>query len=218
MKLATMNEYSLVPATLMPTAAAARSLARTASIRKPVGVLVRLPTDRPTRASRTRTTTPNQGLGKSWTLLVLMSRLRPKRVSLGTLLPTKPPLTAVLLKNSESIVTAAATVTTARLTPRARCAGRPMSVPRTVPARPAMMMSSGNGTPALAARWLMVNPPTPPVASWQSEIWPLNPVSTTKLRQMNPQTRLTSRPYLKLPDRVNRPIRPTTTQPAVMIP
>ncbi len=77
------------------------------------------------------------------------------------------------------IATTAASVTTARLTPRTRSADaaviRPRITATSVPARGAR----GKPIPAFTARCEIVNPETPASVNCTTEIWPTNPVMTT---------------------------------------
>jgi hypothetical protein len=85
----------------------------------------------------------------------------------------------VLRKPKFAIATAAASVTTARLTPRTRSADTAVSSPsRTAAALPASG-ASGKPMPASTARCEIVKPATPARASCTTEIWPTKPVMTT---------------------------------------
>ena len=75
--------------------------------------------------------------------------------------PPRPPLKDALLNTSASIAAAAASVTTARFTPRTRSAGRPMSTPIGTTASAASSSENGNGTPRPCVRWLSTNAPMP---------------------------------------------------------
>ena len=84
-----------------------------------------------------------------------------------------------LLKSKFWIATAAASVTTARLTPRTRSADTAVSIPTSRAAAVPMMGAKGKPIPALTARCEMTKPAIPASESWTTEIWPTNPVSTT---------------------------------------
>ena len=83
-----------------------------------------------------------------------------------------------------SIATAAARVTTARLTPRTRSADTAMIRPHTVAPTAPISIPAGKPTPWSAARWERMNPEIPASASWTIEIWPTKPVITTTDRHM----------------------------------
>jgi hypothetical protein len=65
------------------------------------------------------------------------------------------------LNTASSTTTAPARVTTARLTPRARSAGRATATPVTAASAAATSGAIGNGTPTSTARRLSENPATP---------------------------------------------------------
>ena len=130
------------------------------------------------------TTQPKTGLG--W----LPSRPRkcaagprsiPNRCGSGTGEPVCPPPQVGLVKPKFSIATAAASVTTARLTPRTRSAETAVSMPSTSAAAVPRMSAMGKPMPALTARCEIVNPDTPASESCTTEIWPTKPVRTTRL-------------------------------------
>ena len=75
--------------------------------------------------------------------------------------------------------TAAPSVTTARLMPRTRTAGRPSRTPTGTATSAARMIGNGNGIPRLTPSLETMNPPMPANAICISEIWPTNPVTTT---------------------------------------
>ena len=83
------------------------------------------------------------------------------------------------MKPKLPIATAAASVTTARLTPRTRSAETAVIIPSTSAAAVPMMSAKGKPIPALTAKCEMVKPDTPARESWTTEIWPTKPVSTT---------------------------------------
>ncbi len=100
-----------------PTAAAARSLARTARSRRPAPAVR-------SRASPTAVTTSTASTRSP---KAAPEGSRP--AGAGTREPPKPPVSVGRLNTASSTTTAPARVTTARLTPRARSAGRPTSRP-----------------------------------------------------------------------------------------
>ena len=94
--------------------------------------------------------------------------------------PAAPPESDGLASTSCSMATAMARVATARLMPRTRVAGRPTSTPtQRGDSAASDAAASGNGTPSLGQPGSTVNPATPAMASWASEIWPTYPVTTT---------------------------------------
>ena len=129
-----MNELiakaaSLTLRTFMPAAAAARSFDRTASIRCPSVERRRFATNSPSGTVSATTKNPNTGLG------TLPSsprkgpdgpRSSPHSLGSGTGELEVPPPQVELRKTNCSIITAAARVTTARLTPRTRSAEKPI--------------------------------------------------------------------------------------------
>ena len=95
-----------------------------------------------------------------------------------------PPPHVELVKTNCSIATAAASVITARLTPRTRRAEKPMPTPITVAPNAPISITHGKPTPWSVARWEMMKPEIPARASWTTEIWPTKPVITTTERHM----------------------------------
>ena len=89
---------------------------------------------------------------------------------------------ATLEKTRASTAAAAARVTIARLTPRTRSAGRPMSTPTGATASAARSRDSGKGTPRESMRWLRMNAPIPAKVICASDTCPTYPVSTTSDR------------------------------------
>ena len=71
------------------------------------------------------------------------------------------------------MVVAAASVTTARLTPRNRSAGSPTTSPSGIAARLASSGANGKPSPHVDVRWVSTKPLTPAKAIWASEIWPM---------------------------------------------
>ena len=130
-------------------------------------------------------TQPNTGLGR------LPSRPRndavgprsiPNRCGSGTGEPIAPPPQVGLTKPKLSMATAAASVTTARLTPRTRSADTAVTRPSSTAAAMPASGASGKPMPASTARCETVKPATPASASWTTEIWPTKPVITTSER------------------------------------
>ena len=97
---------------------------------------------------------------------------KPNRSGRGTDAPAAPPETAELASTSSSTATAMARVATARVMPRTRVAGRPMSTPSSTATAVAATRASRNGQPS-STIWIDRNPATPAMASWAREIWPL---------------------------------------------
>ncbi len=131
MKLDSANAISLVRRTSMPVLDAARSLARTPSQRSPVAPRRRLATATAIATSTTRHTTPNAGRGKA-DPAAPMPRSSPNSRGRGTDVPARPPLNQLHLNTSSSTTVAAASVAMARLIPRTRTAGSPMTRPKPV--------------------------------------------------------------------------------------
>ena len=95
-----------------------------------------------------------------------------------------PPPQVELRKTNCSIATAAASVITARATPRTRRAEKPMRTPSTVAPQAPISITHGKPTPWSVARWERMKPEMPASASWTTEIWPTKPVITTTDRHM----------------------------------
>ena len=182
--------------TLIPAAAAARSFERTASIRCPK-------LDRRTLATSRQSSTRHASVKKPKTGLGSLSssprndeskpKLKPKTCGEGTGEAAEPPPQVELTKPNCSIATAAASVTTARLTPRTRKAETPMTSPSKVAAATPSKGPSGNPMPWSTAMCETVKPATPASASWTTEIWPTKPVITTSDRQIKaPSSETTS--------------------------
>ena len=161
--------------TEMPAPAAARSLARTASICCPRLVRRRLATNRPTTLMMTRKKNPRTGLG-IWLSMprkpALLPRLSPKIIGEETALPVFDSPQIVLVNQNCSMATAAARLTTASCTPRTRSAEAPMNRPTSVAARTPSSGPSGKPRFQASPTWAMVNPATPASGSWTMEIWP----------------------------------------------
>ena len=189
-KAAMPNPASFVLRTLMPAAAAARSFERTASIRCPRLDRRTLATSSAMRMTPASTRKPKTGLG------ILSSR--PRNVAFGerSIPPSFgcstgdpaawPPQRSFRNPNCSS-ATAAASVTTTRLTPRTRRAEMAMSSPTTVAVAAPMRSEIGNSAqipPTSVVRCDIVKPATPASASCTTEICPTNPTMTTRERQI----------------------------------
>ena len=172
----------------MPAAAAARSFERTASIRWPR--IDRRTSDqqaeqrsRP-RARRSRrpgsgACRPAPGRTRRAEVDAEHVRLRDGRAA------ESPPPQRRLTKPNCSIATAAASVTTARLTPRTRSAETADEQPEHGRDGAPISGPSGNAEAVRrSARCEMVKPATPASASCTTEIWPTKPVITTSERQI----------------------------------
>ena len=103
----------------------------------------------------------------------------PRNLSSGTGEPVAPAPHVELAKPNCSMATAAASVTTARLTPRTRSAEAPATKPSTVAARTPAMAASGKPTPASLERCETTKPEAPASATCISDTWPMKPVMTT---------------------------------------
>src|SRR5512135_1206914 len=167
---------------LIAAAAAARSLERTASIRCPSVPRRRYPTATHSSTQQISTTQPKTGLGRLPSIPrngARGPRSSPNHAGSRTGEPARPPPQLLLTKPNFSMATAPASVTTARLTPRTRTAEtavtRPITTATTMPASAA----TGNVMPKLTAMCEIVKPAAPASASWTTEIWPTNPVTTT---------------------------------------
>ena len=93
----------------------------------------------------------------------------PNSVGDATSRPRRPPLKLVLLKSRASIANAAASVTTARFTPRSRRAGSPISRPSGTASSAATISENGNGMPLM---WVSMNALKPANDICASETWP----------------------------------------------
>ena len=181
MPAATAKAYSFTPTTLMPSDAAARSLVRTAMSRRPVRERRRLATTRPSATNAPRHTSAHRCGWLKASTSTPNSSMRPIGVP-----PSRLPPTYWLLANTTSdTVKPRPSVTTARLTPRVRSAGRANTMPMsTVSTTPAGMASSA-GTSARIS-WPAISAPMPPSAHWASDSCPAYPVSTTIDRIITP--------------------------------
>ena len=166
------NAASLTLRTLIPAAAAARSFERTASIRCPNVERRRFATYRPSRTTQPTTKKPNTGLG-TLSSIPRKGPYGPRSIpSLGSgtgELDVPPPHVA-LRKTNCSIAYAAASVITARATPRTRRAENPIRTPSTVAPSAPISITHGKPTPWSVARWERMKPEMPARASWTTEI------------------------------------------------
>jgi len=159
----------LTPTTPTPEAAAARSFAFAASSRRPV---------RPRRmfatatAPTTNTAMANTVKRTGWSN---MPSCQPNRLGSPTVsvpFAVSSPDIQGLPRATSSRTRLRPMVTTARLAPRQRSAGRPTTTP-TAPAASEPSSTAGtNGSPALAERFAAVTAPTPAMVIWASEICP----------------------------------------------
>ena len=114
-------------------------------------------------------------------------RSRPPIAGWATGEPWSPPPQREFRKPNCSSATAAASVTTARLTPLTRRAETAISSPTIVATEAPISREMGNFAqtpPTSVVRWDMVKPATPASASCTTEIWPTKPMMTTRERQM----------------------------------
>ena len=172
-KAATPNASILVPDTLMPTAAAARSFDRTASIWRPVTDRRRLTTTRPSTTTTIRQKTPKKGFGSLPSPNVVTwfgPNTSPNTLGGGTFAPLSPPFHAVFLNTKLSIVTANASVTIARFTPRTRSAGIAVRSPKSAATAAPARGPIGNGTFQSVTSFESVKPATPAIVIWAREI------------------------------------------------
>ena len=86
--------------------------------------------------------------------------------------PPRPPLNQDGLNTSASMAAAAASVMTARFTPRTRSAGSPIRRPTGTAAAAASSSENGNGTPQFWLRWLSMNALIPANDICASDTWP----------------------------------------------
>src|ERR1700722_3734795 len=187
MNAAIANAVSFVRNTLMPAAAADRSLARTASMAEPSRLVRSLATPSPTMMSMTSTMKQKARRGKA--APAPTSRLSPNSDGATTFAPLL--LTKLVFSNqNDSTNTARANVTTANGRPRMRAAGRPTTIPTTMEPSAARTSAIGNGTPQLSVSGLSRNPAQPASTNWASESCPANPVTTTWERAMMAKARL----------------------------
>ena len=154
MKAASPKASNLVPATLTPAAAAARSLPRTVRNRRPVPERRTFTTSRASSSTKIRHRTPNQTLGgttsvarmpKTLSLTLFGPKSFPPILGGGTASAPVEPASFGFLNTSSSMATAAASVTTARLTPRTRRAGTAMANPKSAATSAATIGPSGKG-------------------------------------------------------------------------
>src|ERR1700733_11723744 len=178
----TPNAISLTMRGSIAAAAAARSFERTASIRRPRSPRLIHATVKHAATVTASATQPKTGLGRlpsSPRNDDRAPRSSPSSFSSGTGEPVWPPPQVVLRKPKFVIATTAASVTTARLTPRTRNADAAVIRPRMTATTTPASGARGKPIPALTARCEIVNPDTPASVSCTTEIWPTNPVITT---------------------------------------
>src|SRR5579872_6432994 len=170
---------SLVLATLIPAAAAARSFERTASIRRPRSErrsATTPPSTRPSTTTHIVTNDPPGGRNET-----------PKSVGAGMSawdFEPKPDWNAGSWYTNDSITTAAAKVATARLTPRIRSAGTAATSPTTVATNAATIGPTGNQTPWVTQNLASTNAEIPPRVICINETCPMKPVSTVSDEHM----------------------------------
>ena len=190
MKAAMPKPASFVFRTLIPAAAAARSLERTASMRWPRLERRTFATSSASSTVAASTRKPKTGLGRSPSRPLKEAsgaRFRPPMDGCSTGEPRGPPPHRELRNPNCSSATAAASVTTARLTPRTRRAETAITRPTIVATEAPIRSEIGNFAqipPASVVRCDIVKPATPASASWTTEIWPTKPMITTSERQM----------------------------------
>ena len=186
-KAAIPKAASFTPATFTPAAAAARSLARTASICSPSRLWRSRITAAQASASITSTNSPKAGVGISSPFMG-KPEVGPNSTpnSDGS---SKDRLGLPSMRNqpsprnsSSSMARALARVAMASDAPRTRSAGSASSSPKAVAASAASSGASGKGMPASVPKEASPAAATPVKASWASDIWPTYPVTTTRLR------------------------------------
>ena len=170
---ASANAKSLAVTMLMPSAAAARSLVRTAIRRRPLRPLRTLATTSTVRSAMPSTKMPY----RSGCLIELISK--PNRLGLPTGVPLMPPVKSPLLNSISSIAVPRPSVTIARLIPRVRTAGSAKTSPSGTAAATPATSASRNGMWNTATRRPATHAPKPAIAYCASESWPAYPVTTT---------------------------------------
>ena len=83
-----------------------------------------------------------------------------------------PPVKLSTVNSTASRAEANPSVTTARLTPRSRSAGRPMTSPTGTAQSPARSSDHGKPMPQAVEMWPSMKPPMPASDIWASETWP----------------------------------------------
>ena len=91
---------------------------------------------------------------------------------LSTTMPSKPPVMLAFWKISELNTSASARVTTARVTPRVRMAGRATTTPTATAAATPMRMAGTKPRSKLLAERAATQAPKPARANWHSDSWP----------------------------------------------
>jgi hypothetical protein len=169
----------------MPSADAARSLVRTAISRRP-----ELP--RRTFAIASAQTTNRAKMSSAHRLgYRTESRSMPKRLCAPTGVPSRPPVRSALANTVAETATPRLSVTTARLMPRARRAGRAKTTPTSIVTATPAMSASRNGTCASTTSRPATSVAIPPSANCASESCPAYPSSTTMDNRMMPQLSVT---------------------------
>ena len=102
----------------------------------------------------------------------LIARFRPGSFGGGIGRPPVPPVKLSTVNSTASRAEANPSVTTARLTPRSRSAGRPMISPTGTAQSPARISDHGKPMPQSVAMWPSMKPPMPASDIWASETWP----------------------------------------------
>src|SRR6478752_8869608 len=163
---------NFVVRTLTPDAAAARSLDRTASIRMPSPLVRTRATSRNAATAMASSRHPSTGLGRPPLIAPRPApdpTSTPRIVGSGTGDAEPPAPHVLLLKPNCSIATAAASVTTARDTPRTRSAEAPAAKPSAVAAATPQIAAGTNPRPASSVTCATVKPATPASATCTSD-------------------------------------------------
>ena len=152
---------SLTAATSMPTELAARSLDRTANIRRPEALRRILAT--PNAKIRATTTRRTPKIGRDASLPRINPRSQLPSFGLGTLAPPveASPTYFGFLNTNSVMATPPARVMIARLVPRTRNAGNPTMTPNTLAINAARIGAIGKGIPHCVAMRDSAKPATP---------------------------------------------------------
>ena len=146
----------------MPTAAAALSFDRTASMRRPVPLRIRLVTMMQARVTKTTTKIPK--LRRAMLRPSRTPRSRPKIVGFEMRLPLGE--TKLLLRKTNfSNARPLANVTTASCVPRIRSAGIPTTTPTTIETSTDKIKPSGKLSPETELNFDKANPAVPAIAA-----------------------------------------------------
>ena len=167
-KDAVASATSLVRATSMPAAAAARSSPRTAKNRRPVRPAAMQATAQPLRTSTTSTVSPKGS--RAISLPRRIARSTPKSRGAGIISPDCEANDG-FLNTRLSSATAPAMLTIVSWAPRMRSAGAPMSTPTTLATTAASSRLTGNGMPV--PNFAIAKPPTPATAACANESCPV---------------------------------------------